>query len=113
MCGLPSRDLGTQSLLYGPAGYTLNKTFGKKTTQRIADKLDKVHMSTVGKVIPHDIIKSHGFLPENNPTNLVDPVDLKQQRKDKRRRSEAIERGNTLRALGQTRRQQSTSILGG
>ena len=70
-------------------------------------------MSTVGKVIDKDFIRSQGFLPENNPTNLVDPVDLKQQRKDKKRRAEAVERGNTLRALGQTGRQQSTSILGG
>jgi len=111
MCGLPSRDPGTQGILFGPTGRLTNAIFGKGTSQKVADAMDKAHMKTVGKVIKPDFIKRFGILPNSNPTLLVDQVDTEEEKRKKRLAAGDAERDRIYKSLGQT--STNSTVLGG
>ena len=110
MC-LPGNTLGAQGFISGPSGYVRDKVFGRGTSQKIVDKLDRVHRSTIGKVVGSNF-DSVGFLPGSvpGPNKNAGTIDFKAEKAEKRRkRAEADKQSFLLANHGRPR----PTILGG
>lgn len=103
MC-FPSNTPAGQAFIGGPAGFVRDKVFGRGTSQKLVDRLDKVHARTVGRIIPTE---SLGHLPGSLPSlNKSGTIDLAAEKDKRRRRISEVEKLSFL------RENQNATILG-
>ena len=115
MCGLPSNTYAGRGFISGPSGAVRDKIFGKGTSAKLLGRLDRIHRSTIGKVVGQSTVDKFGTarspLPGPGAKN-PQVSDIAEAKRKKRFATEEAERDRIFRSLGQTNAPQST-ILGG
>ena len=94
MC-FPSNTPGGQAFIGGPSGFVRDKIFGRGTSQKIVDRLDKIHLQTVGRILPPE---GFGVAPGTVPSlNKSGSIDFDAEKDERRRRRSEVERSSFLR----------------
>lgn len=116
MCGLPSRSLGAQAFIAGPGGYVRDKVFGRGTSQKIVDHLDKRHKSVFKRLgVKQEFMESFGFMPGTvpGPNKKSGNIDFKAERQAARFKREEAERDRIWRMQGNSTSRPFDTVLGG